>query len=136
MSYGMAAALQRAVFERLSGDAVLTAMVGPAVFDTVPPGAMPELFLLLGEEDARDRSDQTGGGAEHRFVVSVLTTEARFTDAKAAAVAASDALVDADFPMTRGRLVGLRFLKARARRIRSEGRRRIDLTFRAFVEDT
>lgn len=51
------------------------------------------------------------------------------------AVAISDALIDAQLVLGRGRLVGLRFVKAQARR-RDEGRvRRIDLTFRARVED-
>jgi hypothetical protein len=45
----------------------------------------------------------------------------------------SDALVGADLPLTRGHLVFLRFLRGQA--VRSGATRRIDLTFRARVED-
>ena len=54
---------------------------------------------------------------------------------KAAAAAVSDALVDADLPLTRGHLVSLRFLRAQAARKGPGDTRQIDLTFRARVED-
>jgi hypothetical protein len=67
-------------------------------------------------------------------VVSVVSSAAGFQAAKAVAVAVSDSLVDAELVLARGRLVGLRFVRAVARRL-DEGRaRRIDLTFRARVE--
>jgi hypothetical protein len=132
MSYGAAAALQAAVFQRLTGFAGLA---GVAVYDAVPPGEAPEVFVLIGPEEARDASDGTGGGAEHRFGVSVVSREAGFAGAKTVAVAVSDALVDADLPLSRGRLVGLWFLRAQARRRDNGAVRRIDLTFRARIED-
>lgn len=131
MSYGVAAALQQAVFQRLSG---LPALAGIAVVDAVSKGTAGT-FVLIGAEEVRDRSDMTGRGAEHRFAVSVVSDAAGFQTAKAMAVAVSDALVDAPMVLGRGRLVGLRFLKAVARRL-DEGRvRRVDLTFRARVEE-
>ncbi len=134
MSYGMAAALQAAVFDRLAGDAALAALVGGAVHDAVPPGEGPGTFVLLGPEEARDASDVTGPGAEHRFTVSVISRKAGFATAKAAAAAVSDALAGADLVLARGRLVGLWFLSARARREGGGAVRRIDLIFRARVE--
>ena len=59
MSYGVAAALQQAVFERLRGDAALEALVGDAIYDAVPNGAVPPLYVTLGPEDARARDDAT-----------------------------------------------------------------------------
>src|SRR6056297_9598 len=47
MSYGVAAALQQAVFERLRGDAALEALVGDAIYDAVPNGAVPPLYVTL-----------------------------------------------------------------------------------------
>lgn len=135
MSYGVAAALQEAVYQRLAADAALAALVGGAIYDVVPEGSLPETYVSLGPEDAADRSDGTGGGAEHRFTVSVVTQAAGFRTAKEAAAAISDALVDAGLMLSRGRLVGLGFLKARARRVQDGDVRRIDLTFRARVED-
>ncbi|MEL6645110.1 MAG: DUF3168 domain-containing protein [Pseudomonadota bacterium] len=135
MSYGMAAALQAAVYQALVGDAVLSGIVGDAVYDVVPSGPVPGTYVSLGPEDVRDRSDVTGGAAEHRFTVSVVTDAAGFQTAKAAAAAVSDVLVDAALVLERGRLVGLAFEKARARRVQSGDVRRIDMTFRARVED-
>ena len=63
-----------------------------------------------------------------------MKENAGFLSAKEAAAAVSDALHDADLTLGRGRLVGLWFHKAKAS-LAGEGRRRIDLTFRARVED-
>lgn len=135
MSYAVAAALQAAVFARVSGDAVVAGLVGDAVYDAAPPGVLPSLYVSLGPEVVRDRSDKTGAGAEHEFTVSVLSDAAGFAAAKAVAGAVSDELVDAEMTLARGRLVGLWFLRAKAARVGSGERRRIDLTFRARVED-
>ncbi|MDE3079060.1 MAG: DUF3168 domain-containing protein [Paracoccaceae bacterium] len=134
MSYAVAAALQAAVFARLQADGGLNALVGAAIYDAVPPGSGTGTFLMIGPEDVRDQSDKTGDGAEHRFIVSVVTDAAGFQAAKAAAVAVSDALVGADLALSRGRLVSLAFLRAVARRTGKDTGRRIDLTFRARVE--
>ncbi len=135
MSYAMGAALQESVYQRLLGDATLAGLVGGAIHDAVPPGEVPGTYVSLGPEGARERSDQTHHGAEHRFVVSVVTDASGFQTAKEAAAAISDALVDAPLVLSRGRLIGLDFLRARARRVQNGDVRRIDLTFRARVED-
>ncbi|WP_343079349.1 DUF3168 domain-containing protein [Ostreiculturibacter nitratireducens] len=135
MSYGVAAALQAAVYQRLMASSALDALVGSAIYDAVPPGTVTGTYVSLGPEDARDRSDKTGQGAEHDFTVSVVTDAAGFQTAKAVAAAVSDALVDATLILSRGRLVGLWFLRARARRVEDGDVRRIDLSFRARVEE-
>lgn len=135
MSYGVAAALQAAVYQRLSGWPALTALVGSEVHDTLPSGPVPALYVALGPEVVRDRSDQTGHGAEHDFSVSVVTDMAGFAAAKEAAAAVSDALVDAPLVLARGRLVGLNFYRAAAARVGGKGRRQITLHFRARVQD-
>jgi len=134
MSYAASAALQAAVYQRLRASDALDALVGDAIYDAVPPGTVTGTFVSLGPEDTRDASDATGDGAEHDFVVSVVTDAAGFQTAKAVAGAVSDALVDAALVLARGRLVGLWFLRARARRVDAGETRRIDLTFRARVE--
>jgi len=136
MSYGMAAALQQAVYQRLSGDAALTALVGGAVYDALPAGSLPQTYVALGPEDVRERADKSGAGAWHRFVGSVITDGAGFHAAKEVAAAVSDALSGADLSLARGRLAALHFYRARARREGTGDVRRIDLTFRARVEET
>jgi hypothetical protein len=134
MSYGIGAALQAAIYQRLRAATAISTLVGDAIYDAVPPGTTTGTYVSLGPEDVRDASDVTGDGAEHDFVVSVVTDEAGFQAAKAVAAAVSDALVGATLVLARGRLVGLWFLRARARRTEAGTLRRIDLTFRARVE--
>lgn len=135
MSYGASGALQAAVFDRLSADAALGALVGTAIYDALPPGILPSLYVVIGPERVRDRSDKTGRGAEHDFTVSVVTDVAGFAVAKAAAGAVSDALVHAPLDLSRGHLVGLHFVRAVAARVGAGGERQIDLTFRARIDD-
>lgn len=132
MSYAVAAALQSAIYTRLVTDPALT---GTPVFDAMPPGAGTGTYLLLGPEDVRDASDKTGGGAEHRVTISVISDAAGFQTAKVVAGKASAALVNAGLTLTEGRLVGLTFLRAVAKRVDDGAQRRIDLTFRARTED-
>lgn len=134
MSYAMSAALQAAVFQQLSGDGGVAGLVGSDIYDALPPGALPGLYITLGAETARDASDVGGAGAWHDLTVAVVSDAAGFQSAKTVAAAACDALNDAPLALQRGRLVSLRFLKARAKR-ESGGLRRIDMTFRARVED-
>ncbi len=133
MSYGGSAALQAAIYGQLIGDAELSALTGGAIYDAPPVGTLPSLYVTLGPEDVRDRSDGTSGGAWHRFTVSVMSGASGFTAAKAAAAAVGDALMDAELSLDRGHLAGLHFYRARARR--DGALRRIDLTFRARVAD-
>lgn len=133
MSYAGAAPLQAAVYQALQSDAALAAFVGDKVYDAIPQGPLPGLYVALGPETVKDASDGNGAGAWHDFTVSVVTETAGFQGAKDAAAAVSDALSGATLALSRGRLVGLWFRKAKAAR-ETGGLRRIDLTFRARVE--
>lgn len=135
MSYGVSQALQVAVFDALSADAGLAAVVGTAIYDQIPAGAVPSIYVSLGPETVLDRSDGDSSGAEHRFVVSVVSDAAGFATAKTAAVAISDALQEADLSLTRGQLIYLKFDRAVAKRDTSANLRRINLRFRARVQD-
>jgi hypothetical protein len=132
MSYGAASALQAAIYTRLTTAA---ALVGVSVVDAIPTGGGTGTFVLIGPEDVIDQSDKTGGGAEHRLTVAVISDAAGFLAAKDVAVAVSDTLIDAPLTLARGNLVSLRFLRAKAVRLAEGGTRRIDLSFRARVED-
>lgn len=133
MTYAIAAALQEAVFTRISTDPGVIALVGSAIYDALPSGSLPATYVTLGPEQARDRSDQTARGAEHDFVLSVNTELAGFASAKAVAAALNDALFAGPLTLARGRLVALNFLRAQAR---LDGAiRRIEIRFRARVDD-
>ncbi|MBO9396820.1 DUF3168 domain-containing protein [Shimia sp. R9_2] len=135
MSYGSGAALQTAVYQALQADVALDGLVNGAIYDAMPAGQVPELFVSLGAETVRDRSDQLSGGAEHRFVVSVVCEATGFARAKTVGAAISDILTGNRLPLARGRVVFLVFDRATARRDTQKNLRRIDLRFRARVED-
>ena len=136
MSYAISAALQEAVYQTLAADISLSAMVGGAIYDALPSGTAPDLYISLGPETARDASDKTGYGAVHLFTVSVISDAPGFAKAKAVAASICDALVDTPMALTRGRCVSLQFDQARAARTENSNSRQIDLRFRARVEDS
>ncbi|MEI4233326.1 DUF3168 domain-containing protein [Roseovarius sp. D22-M7] len=135
MTYTVAASLQEAVFTRLTSDVALGALVGAAIFDALPGGAVPPLYVTLGPEEVRARGDGSAGGAWHRLTVTVVSDGAGFLEAKRVAAAVSDALDGAQMSLGHGSLVGVQFWRARARRETGGDRRRIDLIFRARVDD-
>lgn len=137
MSYLAAAALQGAVYQCLRADPALSGLVGDAVYDALPIDPPSGVYVSLGPEEVRDISDCSGAAARHDFVISVLAGTdqgAGFRAVKEAAVAVSAALEGADLVTDAGRVAGLWFLRARARRVESGTERRVDLTFRALMD--
>ena len=51
MSYGAAAALQAAIYQCLTADSALDALVNGAIYDSVPPGIVPGTYVSIGPED-------------------------------------------------------------------------------------
>lgn len=135
MTYAMGESLQTAIYAQLMSDLAVDTLLSGAVFDDVPTDA-PDLFVALGPEKARGVGDSGGAGAVHQMTVSVVTRREGYLAAKAVAVAISDALSGTNLTLTRGRLVSLRFVRAEAKRDKTEGTRRIDLIFRARTDDT
>ncbi len=134
MSYAISAPLQAAVYQTLVSDTTLQGIVGDNVFDAVPEGTLPAIYVALGPETAEEAGDAETRGALHDFTVSVVTELSGFQQAKEAGAAISDALDSTALTLSRGRVVGLWFRRAKASR-ETGGLRRIDLTFRARVED-
>ena len=135
MTYALAGHLQTALFTALTSHVPLTDAVGTAIYDAPPTGLRPELYVALGPEQVRDRSDGTGNGALHDVTISVISDLSGFKRAKDVAAVISDLLHDADLTLERGALVYLNFTRARAVRVRQGATRRIDMTFRARVCD-
>ena len=131
MSYQAAAALQSAVFGALTAAASLA---GVNVVDAMPPGTSLGTFVLIGPEVVVDQSDGTGLGAEHRFVVSVISDASGFMTAKSVAASVSEVLLAGGMVLSTGHLVSVNFQRAVARRLDVGAVRRIDLTFRARIE--
>jgi hypothetical protein len=132
MTYAVSPSLQMAVFQHL---AAAPTLAGVALYDALPSGPLPDSFITLGQEVVRDKSDKTGRGAEHEFTISVISAAAGFSEAKSIAAAICDALDGPTLTLLRGRLVWLRFERGSANREGSGNNRRIDLRFKARVED-
>ena len=135
MSFATSEALQTAVYAELTGNAPIVAVVGSNIFDALPSGALPNLYIALGEEKTRDHSTKTTSGALHDIEVNVHGDVAGFQAVKALAALICDALIDADLVLSRGVLTRLQFKFARARKGVSPDQRVINLTFRACVVD-
>ncbi|MCB1408720.1 MAG: DUF3168 domain-containing protein [Rhodobacter sp.] len=134
MSYQSAAAVQVALFDLLSGDATLAGLVPGGLFDAPPPATPQGTYVVLGDEDAIDRSDISGPGAEHRVLVSVVSDAAGFLTAKTAAARIAEIVPAATPVLSTGRVVAIWFHQAQARRAEGGAVRRIDLRFRVRVE--
>ena len=135
MSYGVSAALQSAIYGALTGATAVTDLVGTDIYDAMPTGTVPSLYVSIGAETARAANDKTGTGALHDVRIAVVTDVQGFAAAKAVATAVSDTLHGADLTLTRGRLVYLNFDRAVADRSDGGAGRTITMRFKARVED-
>ena len=114
----------------------MASLASAAVFDAAPSGPVPPLYVALGPEEVRDRSDKTARGALHRFAITVVGEEGGFHAVKRLAAAVEDALTGAPLSLSEGRVASLDFERARARRDRNGKRRLVELTFRARTDET
>lgn len=140
MTYALSWPLQQAVYQLLSADAALAALVGTRIYDATVPlseEAEPEgLYLTIGDERVEDWSTSTDRGAAHMLTIAVHAPRRGFAEAKQAAGAVSDALLGGTLSLSRGRAVLVRFAGARTRRAENDALRRIEMRFRVTVEDT
>ena len=138
MSLALSGELQGAIYGALSGDLALAALVGAEIYDAPLPigGALPlGEHVTLGEEVVKPFGSATSSGGVHDFDVVVHSTANGFAAAKLVAAAVDAVLVDANLPLVGGHLVSLRFVKAKAKRGIAPELRRIEMRFRAVVED-
>ncbi|MEM9099214.1 MAG: DUF3168 domain-containing protein [Pseudomonadota bacterium] len=139
MTYALSLPLQEAVYELLSNDTELSALVG-GIYDAAPQqvsdAAVDGLYVTIGDEIAEDWRTATDAGALHTLVISIHAPRRGFADAKEAAGVISDLLVGSQPAMTRGRIVQIRFIDARTARAENDALRRVDMRFRVTLEDT
>ena len=136
MSYTRSEALQAAVFAALLADAEVAWVLGGAIFDAVPAGVLPETYAVLGPEEVRLSGDSSGTVARHDFTLAITTRAAGFASAKRAAARVAAVLDGAALSLSEGRLVSLALNRARAQRLEGGALRRIDLRYRAHLDDT
>lgn len=138
MSIVLSASMQAALFETLVTDPALSALIGDAVYDATPAtdGSVPMgEYLTIGTGDIRPFDTATSAGGVHDFDVTVHSASEGFSKAKLVAAAVGQALSDAALPIAGGTTVALRFVRARAKRGAAPELRRIELRFRAVLEE-
>jgi hypothetical protein len=112
-------------------------MVGGEIYDAPlsrPNSDVAPDHITLGEELVRANNTKTSVGAVHDISVTVHSQRDGFETAKKLAAAVCESLIDAPLQLTRGNLVSLRFLQAKAERGRSPEKRKVALRFRAVVD--
>ncbi len=135
MSYEHSAALQSAVYVALINDPEVTALVSQNIFDALPSGSLPDMFVSLGSETVQDASDKTHSATLHDFTISVITTHSGFLEAKQVAAAVGKVLLGSSLLLLAGSLTYLNFQRATARRDTDSQTRRIDMSFRARIDN-
>jgi len=140
MTYAVAWPLQEALFARLTASPAVTALIGDRIYDAPPqidtPIAAAGPYALIGDEESSDWSTKTDRGADHLLRITVVAPERGFAEAKRAAGAICDALLDAPLSLSRGHVVGIFFLGAETERGEEDEIRRIELRLRVLIEDT
>ncbi|MEP5212656.1 DUF3168 domain-containing protein [Sulfitobacter pontiacus] len=134
MSYATSAALQAAIYTTLQSDSEVSASTAGHIYDAPPSGALPPIYVLIGTEEARDRSDQGTQAALYLMTLRVISDSAGFAGAKQVAGDICDALLSAPLILARGAVTGRWFDRAVARTLKSGGRE-ISLRFRIHVDD-
>ena len=135
MTYAISDALQQAVYQTLLAIRLSPPWWAQTSMTPCQRGACRSPMSALDLKEVQEASDKDGAGARHELTISVVTDTSGFQLAKEVAGAICDALIDAQLSLNRGHLVGLWFLRAKAARSNSGTSRRIDLTFRARVQD-
>ena len=140
MTYALSWPLQQALHAKIAGDAGCVAYFGERIFDAAPPfgpdAAAEGLYLTIGDETVVDWSTASDRGARHQVTLTVHAPRHGYAEAKQAAAAVSDVLLDGTLAPTRGRIVGAWFLGARTRRSEGDALRRIEMRFGISLEDT
>jgi hypothetical protein len=109
-------ALQKAIFEKLSGDAsTLAALGGPRIYDDAP--ARTEFpFVTFGQSTERDWSTGSDEGYEHLVTLHVWSRARGRRETEIVIAAARAALHDQDLTLAGHRLINLRHEFSEARR--------------------
>jgi len=109
-------ALQQAIFDTLTGDARLVALLGaPRIYDDVPQRT-PHPYVTIGQSTIRDWSTGTDSGEEHLLTLHVWSRAGGRREAHEIMGALRDAVHDRALPLAGHRLVNLRHELSEAQR--------------------
>jgi len=129
-----AAALRAAIYDALTADAALGALLGgPKVYDE-PPRSVTFPYVTVGEARVTDFSTGSEPGEEHQLTLHAWSRQGGHREAHLISGALLQALDDAPLALAEHHLVNLRFATADVRR-EADGRTYHALVrFRAVTE--
>jgi hypothetical protein len=140
MTYALSWPLQQALHAAIAGDAGCASFFEERIYDAAPPfgpdAAAEGLYLTIGDETVVDWSTASDQGARHQVTLTVHAPRHGFAEAKQAAAAVSDLMLEGTLRPARGRVVDARFVGARTRRAEGDALRRIEMRFSIVLEDT
>lgn len=140
MSCAFSWPLQQALFDAIRADPACAAHLGDRIYDAAPPfgpdAGTEGLYLTLGDEAVSDWSTAGDRGARHRVTLTVHAPRRGFAEAKQAAAAVAEVVLDGELQPARGRIVTRRFVAARTRRAELDALREVELRFDITIEDT
>jgi len=135
MSFGASADLQRVIYDLLSATGSGDALEGIPVVDRFEAGTLPPVYVAIGPERMRDRSTKTSRSAEHRLSITVHSALGGFARIKEIAAAIAERLEGQRPALASGTLCSLRLISVAPARGGSGEERRVEMNFRAFVDD-
>lgn len=126
--------LQKAIYQSLTADAALTAMLGGArVYDAVPRGAAYP-YVTLGQSSWRDWSTGSDDGEEHTLTLHVWSETSGYRETQHIMTRLRERLHDASLVLSGHHLVNLRHEYSEARREPGGESYRGIVRFRAVTE--
>ncbi|HVI28176.1 DUF3168 domain-containing protein [Hansschlegelia sp.] len=129
-----ALALRSAVFQRLAGDAALSALLGgPRIYDEPPRAALPP-YVVLAEIETRDLSGDVAPAHEHVFALEVWSLQGGLSEALKAAERVVRLVDGAALELDGVRLANLAWISTEAERLVGQDLRRAAIRFRAVTE--
>lgn len=140
MTVALSWPLQQALFDAIRADAACAGFLGDRVYDAAPPfGPEPGaegLYLTLGDDTVADWSTASDRGARHQVTLTVHAPRRGFAEAKQAAAAVAEVVLDGPVAPARGRIVTAEFVGARTRRAEGDALRQVEMRFAITLEDT
>lgn len=129
-----AAALQRAIFETLSGDAALSALVGPAGISDRLLDRQRLPLVVIAAIDSRDLSTATEDGEAHLVTLQAWSKAGGHRQVQAISARVRAALRDAALPLDGFHLVSLLHVTTRIARDGTKAFHHAEMRFRAVTE--
>jgi len=126
-------ALLKAVFARLTGDAVLMALTSGGIVDRLLPRALMPC-IVIGELESRDYSTATEKAEEHFLSLEICSDATGRKQAGEIAERVKTLLDDAALPLANVSLVNLQLRSCRSRREPKSRNFVADMRFRAVTE--